>query len=96
MSTYYHGLDPFFSSVRMESNPRHDKITLFAKGANLGTLVVDNGQGRELLAMLFTKKEVAHQVSGPNHTTRLTRGTELPPNMQLLSEYGELTTKGAL
>ncbi len=96
MSTYYHGLDPFFSSIRLEKNARHAKITLWNKSQNIGTITIDSADDPEFLRILFTRKELIHQTAGPNGTINTSGATDLPDSTQLLSEYGELTTKGAL
>lgn len=44
---------PLISSVRVEEGPRHDRVTVWNRGANCGTLTVDHGDGNRIMARLM-------------------------------------------
>lgn len=96
MSTHFHALDPLFSSVRVETNPVHTKVTLFVRGQNIGTLCVSQGDGESLLNLIFTVRDSVDVCGLPLGVTDIAHPAYMEDSAQLLSEHGEVTTLGAL
>ena len=102
MSTSYYYMQPPFS-VRLEKGPVHDRVTIFENGVNCGMLTVTAGKGSSV-CWLFSENDV-DDLHAPMRThwggkdvgcvvTENVRG--LDPNLQLISEYREPTTVGAI
>lgn len=100
MSTAYYYLREPFTSIRLERGPSHDRVTLWERGANIGTLTVSAGTG-SMVTYLFA--EVEYDGKAPMRThwggtkvgcvvTENVRG--LDPSLVLVSEYGDVLTVG--
>ena len=98
MSTsYYYTQSPF--SVRLEKDPGYDRVTIFEKGTNCGTLTVTAGMGGAV-CWLFSEHNVDDDHApmcthwgGKNVGCVVTENVRgLDPNLQLISEYGEPMT----
>lgn len=81
MGTEYNALDDLFSSIKVEENEQHTKVTLFIDGKNIGTLCCGKEDRTGLLHLFFT--------------IDIGKGGDLPRNglsrtRSRLSEYGEV------
>ena len=94
MSTYYKELNYPWSSIRVSENPAHTRITLWEKGANVGTIVVSTKEAPSVISQFFGKEDVMqHFASGRPSGVSLVRLEDRPPRAdQMLSEYGEIVS----
>ena len=88
MSTYFNQMRSPWTSIRIEPNPRHLKITMWDGGACSGTLLVDSDNGQEALASFFENEPVCQRYAGKDGP-KLVR-FEKPRTDQLLSDDGQI------
>lgn len=96
MSTEYYPLRPSFSSIRVESNPRHTRITLWSKGANIGTLTILNEEKQAILPLFFDCDNPSVTLVGAGEGKVKRIGNAIKSDSYHLSEYGELAGSDAL
>ena len=95
MSTEYYRLKPPFTSIRIDSDAAHDRVTLWEDHANAGTLVLSSGRGRILARMLSDDGPPVMRSywGGSEVGTVVTESvSDLNVNEFVLSEYGECLT----
>jgi hypothetical protein len=92
MSTSYDALNLLYSSVRIEEIGQHFKIFLFSEGKNVGMLCFGINQKVYVLDTLFTRMSVVTSTA----RELIINDQGLNDSDQLLSDYGEITTLGAL
>ena len=94
MSTSYYHLRPPISSLRLEEGVGHDRITLFEKGANCGTLTVSKGMGRTIASFFADEVDdnlapIRTHYGGKGRGCVVTVHDEnLHPQAVLIDEYG--------
>lgn len=102
MSTSYYRLREPFTSLRLEKGPTHDRLTVWEEHANAGTLTVRGGWGKHV-ALLFALQEGDEQCPVRTHWGGVDRGAvvtfrdrdkDLPDEIVLVSEYGDVVTVG--
>lgn len=94
MSTTYYRLAPPITSVRAETTPAHTHLTIWCNHANVGTLVLRNEEVTPFLLLLCERGQAATEVKD---ALSLNLGTVGQPGcLQLISEYGEVTTLDTL
>lgn len=81
MGTDYYALDNLFSSLKLDENEQHCKVTLFIRGQNIGTLCAGNEDRYKLLNLFFNEDVGKNRGEEPG-----SRAT----NRQVMSEYGEV------
>ena len=89
MSTSYRELKKPWSSIRVEDNAVHTKITLWQGGACCGTLTVSREHRDDVLWQFFENDAVATRSALPEGRTGLTIFRQPRVNL-VLSEYGDL------
>uniref|UniRef100_A0A6M3L3G4 Uncharacterized protein n=1 Tax=viral metagenome TaxID=1070528 RepID=A0A6M3L3G4_9ZZZZ len=95
MSTSYYSLREPFTSIRIESNSQHDKITFWSRHGNAGTLTVDKGDAKLIAIMISDNENLQpiHSHYGGEKGTIITENISgLLPEQVLISEYGEALT----
>ena len=98
MSTEYQMLREPWTSVRVESTPGHDRVTLFEGHADTGTLTLLAGTAAVLLQQLSRNDHPPAMLTSYGGTDKGVIVTEHPsagaldPSLVLISEYGEPIT----
>jgi len=99
MSTSYYYIREPFTSVRLEEGPGHDRVTLWERGANCGTLVLSLGSGKRLVSMFAagddddSRAPIRTHYGGKDVGAVVTENVSgLDPSLVLISEYGEPLT----
>ena len=97
MTTEYYLLKKPFTSIRVERSTAHDKLTLWVKHENIGTLTLTAGTAHEIL-MMFASTDcwvmMTHfggSLVGCVVKERLRAGA-LDPDQILIDEYGGIST----
>jgi hypothetical protein len=94
MSTSYYRFKAPITNVRVETIGPHDKVTVWVNHQNAGTIVVDAGQGRDILKMFNSGEQVLHcYAGGAGHIPCVVKKD---PNIQdseyVISDYGDVLT----
>ena len=95
MSTTFYRLGGGVTSLRLETRGAHTEVTIWVNGAQAGALTLREKEVPEFL-YLFRGREFCNRAStglGVLHSREL---SPVDPELQLISEYGELTTVGKL
>jgi len=98
MSTSYYGLSDPITSLRLEEGPGHDRLTVWEGNALAGTLVLSLGEGRHV-AMMFADQDCERantSYGGKDVGCRVNCDPALRDDLVVISEYGEVTTIGAV
>ena len=99
MSTSYYKLKEPITSIRIESNERHDKLTIFTRHGNAGMLVLDRGDGKDIARMFMAYDEdnkcpMRTHWGGKEGAVVTENEENLLDEMTVISEYGEILTVG--
>jgi len=93
MTTAYYCVAAPITQLRTDEVGSHTHLTIWVNHGLSGILVVRNEELPDILHLLRTETEVLHTyfASGTHTSGDL---PSLPSSLQLISEYGELTTLG--
>lgn len=95
MSTSYYRLREPFTSIRIEVGNGHDRVTLWTRHGNAGTLTVDRGDGKRIALILVkyggdNECPMRTHWGGTSGSVVTENQNNLPNEMTLVSEYGEV------
>jgi hypothetical protein len=93
MSTNYYRFKSPITRVQVETKGRHDHVTVWINHQNAGTLVVDNGTGKDLLWMLGSNKRALHCYTGKARCV-VKDDPGISDDEYVVSECGEVITVG--
>jgi len=92
MSTDYYRFNKPITSIRIESEGSHDKVSVWVDHAASGTLVVNKGQGYDILKMFVSSEKVLHSYAGPGATAFINKCVlDLSDDEYVISDSGRIS-----